>query len=126
MQAMNSELVTRLSTGKHEVVIGHRGEQYEEIQRRIENGHIHIKFTQTRGGTDLGINVDLEKTNVQDIDFTKGEGQLHIEGTTNLDYNPVRLIADIDLSSRAGEGHLELASVEARGKDRPTLRVSKT
>jgi hypothetical protein len=122
---MTSELVKRLSTGTHEVVIGHRGEQHEELKRRIENGHIHIKFTQTRGGTDLGINVDLERTNVQDIDFTQGEGKLHIEGTTNLDYHEVRLIADIDLALRAGEGHLELASVGVPGQSLPTLRVSK-
>ena len=42
---------------------------------------------------ELGINVDLNSTNVKDLDFTKGEGLLHIEGTTNLNYNAVRLIA---------------------------------
>ena len=103
---MINELVKRLSEGKHEVVIGHRDEPYEEIKERIEDGYIHIKFTQTRGGTELGINVDLNSTNVKDLDFNKGEGFLHIEGTTNLNYNAVRLIADIDLASRKGEGYL--------------------
>ena len=50
---MINELVKRLSEGKHEVVIGHRDEPYEEIKERIEDGYIHIKFTQTRGGTEL-------------------------------------------------------------------------
>jgi len=109
---MINELVQRLSEGKHEVVIGHRDEPYEEIKERIEDGYIHIKFTQTRGGTELGINVDLKSTNVKDLDFTKGEGLLHIEGTTNLNYNAVRLIADIDLASRKGEGCLEVVSEE--------------
>ena len=109
---MINELVQRLSEGKHEVVIGHRDEPYEEIKDRIENGYIHIKFIQTRGGTELGINVDLNSTNVKDLDFIKGEGLLHIEGTTNLNYNAVRLIADIDLASRKGEGYLELVSEE--------------
>ena len=109
---MINELVKRLSEGKHEVVIGHRNESYEEIKERIEDGYIHIKFTQTRGGTELGINVDLNSTNVKDLDFTKGEGLLHIEGTTNLNYNAVRLIADIDLASRKGEGYLEVFSEE--------------
>ena len=107
---MINELVKRLSEGKHEVVIGHRDEPYEEIKERIEDGYIHIKFTQTRGGTELGINVDLNSTNIQDLDFTKGEGLLHIEGTTNVNYNAVKLIADIDLASRKGEGYLQIIS----------------
>ena len=109
---MINELVKRLSEGKHEVVIGHRNEPYEEIKERIEDGYIHIRFTKTRGGTELGINVDLNSTNVKDLDFTKGEGLLHIEGTTNLNYNTVRLIADIDLVSRKGEGYLKVVSEE--------------
>jgi len=114
---MVNELVKRLSEGKHEVVIGHRDEPYEEIKERIEDGYIHIKFTKTRGGTELGINVDLNSTNVKDLDFTKGEGLLHIEGTTNLNYNAVRLIADIDLASRKGEGCLEVVSEEPINSD---------
>ena len=106
------QFIQRLSEGKHEVVIGHRDEPYEEIKERIEDGYIHIKFTKTRGGTELGINVDLNSTNVKNLDFTKGEGLLHIEGTTNLNYNAVRLIADIDLASRKGEGYLEVVSEE--------------
>jgi hypothetical protein len=109
---MINELVKRLSEGKHEVIIGHRDEPYDEIKQRIEDGYIHVKFTQTKGGTELGINVDLDKTNVGDIDFGKGEGSLHIEGTTNLNYNEVRCISDIDLKTRKGEGYLEVIKEE--------------
>lgn len=109
---MINELVQRLSEGKHEVVIGHRDEQYEEIKQRIEDGYIHIKFTQTRGGTELGINVDLNNTNVKELDFTNGKGMLHVEGTTNLNYNQVRCIADIDLETRKGEGFLQVVKEE--------------
>jgi len=109
---MINELVQRLSEGKHEVVIGHRDEPYAEIKQRIEDGYIHIKFTQTKGGTELGINVDLDNTNVKDLDFSKGEGTLHIEGTTNLNYNAVRCIADIDLATRKGEGCLQVIEDE--------------
>ena len=66
---MINELVQRLSKGKHEVVIGHRDESYEEIKQRIEDGYIHIKFTQTKGGAELGINVDLNNTNLKELDF---------------------------------------------------------
>jgi hypothetical protein len=105
---MINELVQRLGEGKHEVVIGHRDEDYAEIKQRIEDGYIHVKFTQTRGGTELGINVDLAATNVKDVNFDKGQGLLHIEGTTNLNYNDVRCIADIDLATRKGTGFLKV------------------
>ena len=109
---MINELVQRLSEGKHEVVIGHRDEPYEEIKQRVEDGYIHIKFTQTRGGTELGINVDLNSTNVRELDFSKRKGVLHIEGTTNLNYNQVRCVADIDLETRKGEGYLQVVEEE--------------
>lgn len=114
---MINELVQRLSEGKHEVVIGHRDESYEEIKQRIEDGYIHIKFTQTKGGTELGINVDLNNTNLKELDFNKGEGLLHIEGTTNLNYNAVRCIADIDLATRKGEGCLQVVEEESVNSD---------
>jgi hypothetical protein len=114
---MINELVQRLSEGKHEVVIGHRDESYEEIKQRIEDGYIHIKFTQTRGGTELGINVDLNNTNLKELDFNKGDGLLHIEGTTNLNYNAVRCIADIDLATRKGEGCLKVVEEESVNSD---------
>jgi hypothetical protein len=112
---MVNELVKRLSDGKHEVVIGHRGEPYAELKQRIEDGYIHVKFTQTKGGTELGINVDIDNTNINKLDFNNPSGILHIEGTTNLNYNKVRCIADIDLESRKGEGHLEILLEDTDG-----------
>jgi hypothetical protein len=109
---MINELVERLSKGKHEVVIGHRDEPYDEIKQRIEDGFIHIKFTQTKGGTELGINVDLNNTNVKELDFEQKKGLLHIEGTTNLNYNEVRCIADINLATKKGKGHLQVVKEE--------------
>jgi hypothetical protein len=109
---MINELVQRLSDGKHEVMLGYRNEPYDEIKQRIADGYTHIKFTQTKGGTELGINVDLDNTNIENVDFIKGHGVLHIEGTTNLNYNFVRCIADIDIASRKGVGFLQIISEE--------------
>ena len=114
---MVNELVKRLSEGQHEVIIGYRDESYEEIKQRIENRHIHIKFTQTKGGTELGISVDLSNTNLKELDFDRKEGFLHIEGTTNLNYNAVRCIADIDLATRKGEGCLQVVEEESVNSD---------
>jgi hypothetical protein len=107
------ELVARLSQGKHKVSIGERGESYQEIKERINKGFFHVKFTETRGGTELGISVDLEKTNVNTISLESG--LLHIEGTTNLNYEDVRLIADIQMADKSGYGYLAVEPSKAEG-----------
>ena len=73
---MTNELVERLSKQDNNVTIGERGDTYDEIKERILDGFFHIKFTDTKGGTEIGINIDLEKTNIYDIDIQKG--MLHI------------------------------------------------
>jgi len=111
---MINELVQKLSEGNHEVVIGYRSESYEDIKTRLQDGYMHIKFTQTRGGTELGINVDADTVNLEDVDFINGNGLLHIEGTINLNYNEVRCIADVDLKTRKGQGHLKIIQQEEK------------
>lgn len=101
-----NELVQKLSKGRHEVVIGYKNETYEEIKKRVEEGYIHIKFTKTKGETELGINI--KNTNIKEIDFNQLTGLLHITGTTNLNYNTVACIFDIDLATMKGMGHLEI------------------
>lgn len=106
---MVSELVERLSEGMHEVVIGYRGETLEEIKARVEDGYLHIKFTQTKGGTELGIDLDLKKmTGIEDLVNNLNSGTIHIEGITNLNYSDVRCICDIDISTRKGTGYLQV------------------
>jgi len=109
---MINELVQRLCQGTHEVILEDRNDSYEDIKYRIEDGYVHITFTQTRGGTELGINVDLNNTNVSSVDFDKKEGLLHIEGTTSLNYNLVKCVADIDLRTNKGEGYLVILEEE--------------
>jgi hypothetical protein len=65
-----------------------------------------IKFTETRGGTDLGIAVDRAAVDLGSADFDQGSGTLHVEGTLILNDDPVRCIADIDLTTPKGTGRL--------------------
>ncbi|WHA04456.1 hypothetical protein N3Z17_04335 [Candidatus Bandiella numerosa] len=108
---MINELVKRLSTGKHEVTIGNREEPYSEIKERlVDMKYIHITFPNTKGGTELGINVDTDSCDLKDADFEKGVGSVHIEGTTNLNYCDVRCVADIDLKTKKGQGALVIVN----------------
>ncbi|GCE28521.1 hypothetical protein KDA_40050 [Dictyobacter alpinus] len=102
-----NDLVQRLSEGKHAVTVGGPKPSLAEFQQRIETmGFVFIKFTETRGGTDLGVRVDKEATDVRQADFEQGTGMVHVEGTLTLNYVKVRCIADIDLASLNGTGNL--------------------
>jgi hypothetical protein len=100
------ELVARLSQGDHPVTVGGPMPSVEELQRRLDQGYVHVKFTDTRGGTDLGVAVDRDATDTSQADFEGATGPLHLEGTLTLNYVRVRLVADIDLATLNGTGHL--------------------
>ena len=67
-----------------------------------------VKFTQTRGGTELGFRLTRGTTNLDGADFDKGTGTVHVEGNLNLNGDPVRCIAEIDLTTLKGTGRLAL------------------
>jgi hypothetical protein len=101
------DLVQRLSQGDHPVTVGGPQPSLAELKSRIEDlGYVFVKFTDTRGGTDLGVRVDTAATSARDADFDAGGGSVHIEGTLTLNYTRVRCIADIELSTLSGTGHL--------------------
>jgi hypothetical protein len=102
-----SDLVQRLSEGEHPVTVGGPKPELTEFRKRIEDmGYVFIKFTGTRGGTDLGVRVDKTATDLSHAHFDQSSGMAHVEGTLTLDYVKVRCIADIDLATLNGTGHL--------------------
>lgn len=102
-----NELVERLATGDHPVTVGGPKPSLEEFQKRVEDmGYVFIKFTATRGGTDLGVRVDKAATDLTRANFAEGTGIAHVEGTLTLNYVKVRCVAEIDLSTLNGTGHL--------------------
>lgn len=107
-----SDLVRRLCEGDHPVEASLRPEKTVQLfKERLDMGYLHIKFTDTKGGTELGVRLDPDAIDVSRADFDSGNGTVHLEGTLVLNYVPVRCIADIDLASLAGHGHL--LSIEA-------------
>ena len=107
-----SDLVRRLCEGDHPVEASLRPEKTVQLfKERIDMGYLHIKFTDTKGGTELGVRLDPDAIDVSRANFDAGNGTVHLEGTLTLNYVPVRCVADIDLASLAGQGHL--VSLEA-------------
>jgi hypothetical protein len=102
-------LTVRLATGEHPVIVGGPRPSATDLQSRIaEFGLVHVKFTETRGGTELGIPLDQAACDFENADFENARGTVHLEGVLTLDYDRVRCVADIDLETLRGTGHLVL------------------
>jgi uncharacterized protein YbdZ (MbtH family) len=105
-------LVERLCEGRHLVEVGLRPEtSARAFKEAIDRGYVHIKFAGTKGGTELGVRLNPTSLDLSQADFENGIGKAHVEGTLTLDYVKVKCIADVDLNTLKGQGHL--VTVEA-------------
>jgi uncharacterized protein YbdZ (MbtH family) len=101
------DLVKRLSEGAHPVVASLRPEKtIKAFKERIDLGYVHLRFVDTRGGTELGVRLDSAALDLSSADFENQTGFVHLEGGLTLNYQKVRCIADIDLQTLAGTGYL--------------------
>jgi uncharacterized protein YbdZ (MbtH family) len=101
------DLVSFLATGAHPVEAGLRPEKsVKRLQEALDRGFVHIKFTDTRGGTELGFELDRKASDLSRADFERKTGRIHVEGDLTLNYQKVRCVADLNLETLAGEGHL--------------------
>jgi uncharacterized protein YbdZ (MbtH family) len=103
-------LVERLSNGRHPVEVSLRPvKELARFKECLDRGYVHIKFTGTRGGTELGVRLSKDETDLTQADFEKASGHARLAGTLTLDFVKVTCYATIDLSNLSGEGHLALA-----------------
>lgn len=111
-----NDLVKRLSEGSHEVEVSLRPERTVTLfKEMLDRGHVLVKFTQTKGGTELGVPLDKSRSDLTGADFEAQTGTVRVCGELTLDYVPVRVVAEIELPSLRGQGHLELVGKEAAG-----------
>lgn len=102
-----NSLVDRLCEGSHAVEVGLRPERTAKLfKEAIDRDYVCIKFTQTKGGTEIGFRLDKDASDLSKANFESGKGPVHIEGNLTLDYVKVKCIADIELSTLEGMGHL--------------------
>ena len=117
-----NELVKRLADGLHPIV-AERSASARELQEQIERGFVLLKFPNTRGGTELRSQLAMEQTKLDGADFEAGTGNVRLVGNLTLNYDKVQLVADIDLASLKGTGHLvviEEAASAASANDQST------
>jgi uncharacterized protein YbdZ (MbtH family) len=109
-------LVDRLCEREHAVEVGLRPEKSAQLfKQAIDRNYVHIKFTETKGGTELGVRLDLTACDFNQADFQGGTGRVHVEGRLTLDFVKVKCIADIDLKSLEGKGRLVRLEAGAEG-----------
>jgi Core binding factor beta subunit len=108
-----NELTERLTVDQP-IVMGGADPTVEELRNRTgEMGYVLVKFTETRGGTELGFPLDRDNTDISRADFDNGTGTVHVEGNLILNDDPVRCIANIDLATLKGTGRLALEEMAA-------------
>ena len=101
-------LVDRLFVGDHPVALSLYPEaSVKGFKEALDKGYARVKFTDTKGGTELGFKVEKDACDFSKADFNEGTGQARVIGSLSLDYTKVRCVANIDLKTLEGLGHLE-------------------
>jgi hypothetical protein len=100
-------LVAQLSEGRHPVEVSIRpAATIDRLKECIDRGYVYVKFTGTRGGTELGVTLDRDACQCSEAQLQSQSGIIHLEGGLTLNYTKVRCTADIDLSTLKGDGFL--------------------
>lgn len=103
-----NELVVRL--GKEQPVETARPEKTAKaLKECVDRDYVHVMFVKT--GTEVGVQLDRRDCKFEG-DFDNATGKVHIVGGLILNYDKVRVVADIDLSTCEGTGHMEPVSDE--------------
>lgn len=107
--ASPNELVARLCEGDHPVEVILRPEStVTAFKDCVEHGFVLIRFTDTRGGTEVGVKLDHDSCNYTGADYNAHRGSVRLTGRLTLNFTPIRCIADIDIATLTGHGRLEL------------------
>jgi uncharacterized protein YbdZ (MbtH family) len=101
-------LVDRLSQGEHPVEIKLRPENTTAaVKRSLDRGYIHVRFPETKGGTELGLRLNGVQSDWRGGNFEAATGKIHLVGDLTLDMVKVQCIADIDLATLQGRARLQ-------------------
>lgn len=100
------DLVAWLCEGDHPVCA--TAGSVDQFLERIRSGYVNLRFTDTRGGTELGIQLDTGASDTSRADLAQRKGTVHLAGDLSLNYRPVRLTADVALETLEGVGRLQV------------------
>jgi hypothetical protein len=99
-----NDLVKRLTVAQ-DVESSRPDKSVAGLKESIDRDYVHILFKQT--GTELGVQLDRSACNFTEADFASGRGKIRLVGALTLNYEKVRCVADLDLSTCEGSGYLQ-------------------
>ncbi len=97
-----NDLVERL-TKEHDVECTRPEKNAEALKECIDRDYVHVMFKET--GTELGVQLYRPEC-MLDADYEDENGNIHIVGGLTLNYDKVKCVADINLSTCEGKGYL--------------------
>ena len=97
-----NDLVERL-TKEHDIECARPEKNAEALKECIDRDYVHVMFKET--GTELGVQLYRLESNL-DADYVNALGKIHIVGGLTLNYDKVKCVADVDLSTCEGKGYL--------------------
>lgn len=101
-------LVTRLLRNERTIHVSlRRTSSAGDLRESIDHGYVLVFLVGTRGGTEIGIDLDTEATDLTGADFARSKGTVHLVGSVTLDDVAFFCIADVDLRTLKGTGHLK-------------------
>ena len=100
-------LVQKLTTGDHPIAVP-KYRTSADLKAAIDRGQVLVKFTDTCGGTELGVKLDPNLSDWANADFVGATGTIRLVGDLTLNYVRVKCMTTLDLSRLNGQGHLEI------------------
>lgn len=98
-----NELVVRL-TKEQPVETARPEKTAKALKECVDRDYVHVMFKNT--GTEVGIQLDRPNCKFDTGNFENATGSVHLEGGLILNYDKVRCVADIDLTTCEGKGKL--------------------
>lgn len=103
------DLVARLSSCEQPVEVVLEGDSVSAgFKKQLALGVVKLKFTDTRGGTQLSVPLDPKLCDFCEANSDEANGRIRIGGTLALDYFAVRCLAEVELRTLRGLGKLEI------------------
>ena len=102
-----SDLIERLNRPQEIELATRPAATPDSFRSALERGFVPVRFPNTKGGTELGVKLDLTTSSWSKTDFSKRSGTVRITGTLILDYVKVQFHGDIDVATLKGTGYLE-------------------
>lgn len=100
-------LIDFLGNGQHPVILEQRISEQNDLFKKLREGFVFIRFTDTKGETELGVNLIPSECNLEDL-FKEKSKKAHLVGTCELNFVPVKCVVEVDLDNRAGLASLEV------------------